>query len=455
MSHSTDVGPPGNKTKTLRTTVEPTSQVVVNALYATAIGVDVHHSLLVCAHQYIDFEKKEIVTEQAEFGCSFSEIEAFAQWCWDRQPDVVLMESTGVLWRSPYEKLEEVGFGKDRLALVNARDVKAVCGRKTDSQDAQRLAEYARLGRFKKSFVPTKVFRDMRAVARAYRKAKDDLSRHMNRYQKDLNAAGCRATTAFSSVKGKSARIILEACICGAPDLLKIIRANCGRLKASASKIHDALRFNITGHIRALLQNERRHLLTLEKRCAELMALLANMQEPWQPLVELLMTLTGVKETAARLILAETSDDLSTFPGSECFASWCGLCPGNNKSAGKEHGSRTPKGNAYIRKLLVECAHAVALSRKGGLYLRHKAFRARMSAKKSIVATAHLLCRIIFAIIKRKVPYCPRPTSACRDAYARKLARAAEDARRAGIAVQGDSIYDKATGEVLSAFTAR
>lgn len=451
MSHFTGTGPPGNAPAANRMIAEPTSRSVINALHASAIGVDVHHNLLVCAYQRSDHDAGLIRTEIAEFGCSSSEILRFAQWCRARNPGVILMESTGVLWRSAYESLEDFGFTRQQLALVNARDVKAVAGRKTDKQDAVRLVEFARLGSFSKSFVPDRKVRYARSVARAYRKAKGDLSRHLNRYQKTLNSTGCRASIVFSNVNGKAARIILDACISGDPNLEEVIRKNCGRLKASPEEIRDALNFRIPPEVKELLRNERHHLGNLEARCAELMGMLARLQKPWEPLIELLSTIPGVKKDAARLILAETGDDLSDFSRSEGFASWCGLCPGNNKSAGKEHGSRRPKGNRYIRTVITECAHAVALSRKGWLYERSRAFRVRMSYKKAIGAMAHLLCRIIFSILKTGREFDPRPTNAFRDACARKVARAAALAIESNLGVSGNAVYDRGTGEVVRA----
>ena len=121
------------------------------------------------------------------------------------------MESTGILWLSAYEALENIGFTNEQLALVNARDVKAVKGRKTDRADAERLTQIARFGCFKKSFVPAKVFREMRAMSRLYIKSQNDLSRSQNRLHKLLNATGCRARQVFSDLKGVAATFILEA----------------------------------------------------------------------------------------------------------------------------------------------------------------------------------------------------------------------------------------------------
>lgn len=107
-----------------------TAQHCVRATYGSAIGVDVHAKQLVCCYQSSDgvdpLTHQPILKKQhAEFGTLRSELNEFAAWCLELKPEIILMESTGVLWRSPYEALEDVGFTTQELMLVNARTSKA------------------------------------------------------------------------------------------------------------------------------------------------------------------------------------------------------------------------------------------------------------------------------------------------------------------------------------------
>lgn len=204
---------------------------VVKAAFSSCIGVDIHHSILVCAFQYCDIEKDAIHTEIREFGTSASQLAEFADWCRACGPECIVMESTGVLWVSPYQALEDVGFTKNELALINARDFKAITGRKTDMQDAQRLAEYGRLGKVSASFVPERRFREQRMVARQYSNLVRELARNKARYIKVFNFVGCRVTNAFSDINGKAARAIVEAFPAGEADLVEIIAEHGKRLR--------------------------------------------------------------------------------------------------------------------------------------------------------------------------------------------------------------------------------
>lgn len=76
-------------------------------------------------------------------------------------PYIVVMESTGVYWKSVYSALEDADI---TTQVVNTRHVKQVPGRKTDLKDSQWLASLARSGLLKASFVPDKALRELRLM---------------------------------------------------------------------------------------------------------------------------------------------------------------------------------------------------------------------------------------------------------------------------------------------------
>ena len=447
MAYSTNATPSVKRGRLITT---PTSQVVVNAFYPSAIGVDVHHDLLVCAYQYLDLEKSEICTELHEFRCtnprSFSD---FAMWCCERAPDVILMESTGILWRAPYESLEDVGFEPEQLAHVNARDIKAMVGRKTDKQDAIRLAEYARLGKFRKSFVPKRDIRDQRLIARDYRKCKSDEARHRNRVQKSFNALGLRLSSIFSDFTGKAATAILDAWLDREDNLREIVETKGKRLKAGTEAIMAMLSKAIPERMMFHLRQQREHLAHLRKRAVDVLSTLREIQRPYQESIDLLMTIPGIGETGARLIFAEIGDDLSSFPEAEHFSSWAGVCPGNNESAGHAHRSGTPKGNKYLRIALVESSQAIGLKRKGVIFQRFRAFSIKKGRLRGVMATAHLLTRIIYSVLKHRTPYREVASTTQRDVHIRKVTASVKTATRtAGLTLRDGLLVVEKTGEI-------
>lgn len=406
---------------TSRATIVRTSTITVEAIYRRAVGIDVHRDILVCCFEECLPETQQLRREVQSFGTSAAALRAFGQWVKERQPEIILMESTGVLWRSPYETLEHAGFSKE-LALVNARDVKAAMGRKTDEQDAARLAMFARLGKFRRSFVPPRIFRDQRFLARRYQQEASEYARAKNRYNKSLSAMGLRASSVFSDVNGVYATRILEAKLFGTDEeFQKTIAKYEGKLKADGKTIADALDFTCSNIMLDQLREERRKIVETQKRMDRIFERLVEIQVPYQGFINLLASIPGIKDKAVRLIFAELCDCLPNyFPDSEHFCSWLGICPGNAISAGKHYSGRTPKGNKWLRKTLIECANGISLSRNSTLFDRFLAYKLTRGRRRAIVAIAHKLARIIFSCLKHGCFYVEKVSTVLRDVCIRK-----------------------------------
>ena len=418
--------------KVKATTHSPES--VVAAVYPSAIGVDVHAELLVCAYQCTEGDD-QIRTEIVEFGTKASDIHAFSQWCLSKDPALIIMESTGVLWRSPYEALEQVGFTADKLALVNARDVKAMIGRKTDKEDAKRLTELARLGHIRKSFIPDKVFRQMRTIARRYQKITADIARQTNVYHKLLNSVGCRASSVFSNVRGKAASAILQALIECPEQLKEVVIAKSRRLKASPQEILDALDFSMPEIIRAQILDEREQIERLQEFAQSTMQRLRELQEPYEQYIELLQTIPGIKDF---------------FCDSEHFCSWLGICPGNKISANKNYSGVAAKGNKWLRRTLTECAQAIGLS-QCVFREQFNAFKMRRGTRRAVVAIAHLLSRVIYSVLTRKKDFVFKQATRIQDVLVDRAKQSAKRLLRMTSSGGGTafSLVDNQTGEII------
>lgn len=384
-----------------------TGQALFTAMHTSAIGIDVHESKMVACYQYCNSGDSNIYTEHLETKTKFIDIKHLVDWICKKSPDVVVFESTGVYWMSLYDELERRGFSSDKVAVLNARDVKAVRGRKTDWADAARLTELGRSGCYKASFIPPKPIRQLRVMCRALYNIKKDIQKTKNRMHKYLTGVGFRASQVFSNVRGKAATAIIDAVIGGARGdaLLEIIKKEGYRLKASTTEIYEALNGDRESAVWFLISQTKRHLSYLEKKYEELLNQIRIMAEPYKPTIDLLMSIPGVKEIGAITILSEIGDDLSSFKSIKCFTSWIGICPGNSESAGKKYSGRCTKGNKYLKRVLIEIANAVGLSRKGYLYQLFQTFKERRGHKRAIVAIAHKIARIIFACIKNNSKY--------------------------------------------------
>jgi transposase len=107
------------------------------------------------------------------------------------------------------------------------------------------------------------------------------------------------------------------------------------------------------------------HMALLEEQVQALDEQILEKLKPYQREMELLETVPGVKTVAAASILAETGPDVRQFPDGHHLASWAGVCPGNNESAGKHKSSHIRRGNRYLLATLSEAAWAASRTTGG------------------------------------------------------------------------------------------
>ncbi len=372
----------------------------LTSIHQSVIGLDVHHNKIsACALSTC--EDGSTACEFREFGGFKRDRHALAEWARSKQPDQVVMESTGVYWKSPYAALEQVGI---RALVVNARHVKNVPGRKTDIADAQWLAMLARSGLLRGSFVPPANLRSLRLVSRQRQKIVGILSGEKNRLHKVLADAGIRLSAVVSDLHGKTARHLIEGLLQGKTpeDLLAL--CDIRRLRASREDLLDALQGDLTDEHVFVGRHLQRHIAVLEATIADFDKRLVAGLNDYHELLVFLQTLPGVDLVGAAMLLVEIGDDMRAFGSAERLASWVGLCPGNNESAGKKKSGRIRKGNPWLRRLLCECAQAAARTRCG-LKDTFQALSVRRGRKRAIVALAHKLLRIVYVLISRREHY--------------------------------------------------
>ncbi|MCB5955585.1 transposase [Enterococcus sp. CWB-B31] len=112
--------------------------------------------------------------------------------------------------------------------------------------------------------------------------------------------------------------------------------------------------------------------------------------------MERLEELPGINRRTAAVVLAEIGIDMSVFPTAGHLASWAGVSPGNNQSAGKTYSRRVGKGNSYLKKVLAQGALAVSQGKPNRIQAFFFRIRRNTGHKKAVVATVHLMVRIIY-----------------------------------------------------------
>ena len=364
-------------------------------IHKRVIGLDVHQAqITACA--IIEEGSGETRIERRQFGGFKRDRRELAAWAATLRPDEVVLESTGIYWKSPYAALEAAGI---RATVVNARHVKQVPGRKTDIGDAQWLATLARAGLLRGSFVPPAKLRELRLIARQRQKLVGLLSSEKNRMHKVLTDAGVRLGVVVSDLHGQSARAMIKGILQGqAPN--EVLALASRRLKASREVLHDALQGELTASHLFVLDELLRHIKELEARIARFDARLLHELASEHNALALLQTLPGVDTIGAAMLLVEIGSDMSVFGNPDRLASWVGLCPGNNESAGKRKSGRVRKGNPYVRRLLCEFAHAASRT-KSAFHAKFQSLIVRRGHKRAIVALAHKMLRTIFFMLKR------------------------------------------------------
>ena len=369
------------------------------ALHKRVIGLDVHQAqITACA--IIEEADGTTRIEQRQFGAFKKDRRALVEWAAAWRPDEVVMESTGIYWKSPYAALETVGI---RAQVVNARHVKNVPGRKTDVGDAQWLATLARAGLLRGSFIPPAKLRELRLISRQRQKLVGQLASEKNRLHKVLTDGGVRLGVVVSDLHGQSARAMVKAIILGhAPQ--EVLKLASRRLKASREELFDALQGDLTDSHRFVLDELMRHVEEIEAGIARFDARLLVEIGDEQNTLALLQTLPGVDLIGAAMRLVEIGSDMTAFGRADRLASWVGICPGNNESAGKRKSGRVRKGNLYVRRLLCEFAHAASRT-KSVFKSKFLSLVVRRGHKRSIVALAHKLLRTIFFMLERNQPF--------------------------------------------------
>jgi len=370
----------------------------IQPIFRCAVGIDIHLALI-CVCIIVAEPGLEPVVHRREFGGFQRDRRAMADWIASFTPDMVVMESTGIYWKSPYAALEHVGI---HAQVVNARQVKKVPGRKTDTSDAEWLAMLARAGLLRGSFIPPERLRTLRQVSRHHQKITAMRAMEKNRLVKVLSDAGIRISAVVSDPHGVAASAIIDCLLEGGTPEQALTLA--GRLQAPREVLLAALQGELSADHRFVAQTIRHHLRALEAQLADLEHYLVDALQPHEAALQLLMTIPGIDQLAAAKLLVEIGADMAAFGNAGRLCKWAGVCPGNDESAGKRRRGDTAPGNRYVRALLCQIAWA-AVRTTSQFKSRFQNWVSRRGTKRAIVAIGHKVLKTVFVLLSRQVPY--------------------------------------------------
>jgi transposase len=357
-------------------------------------GLDVHkRQITACRVRPGD---AALEREVRTFGTTTSELLALADWLSAWGCTHVALESTGVYWKPVYNLLE----GSFTLLLVNPEHVKALLGRKTDVQDAERLAGLLAQGQLQGSNVPDRPQRELRELTRYRTALVRERAAEANRLQKTLEGANIKLASVAADLQGKSARAMLAALAGGEIDPEALAELAQGRLREKLPALKEALRGCVGEHQRFLLGQQLTHLAELDERVREVSEEVAKRLTPFEVQLRGLQAQPGVGRRTAEILVAELGTDMSRYPNHRACAAWSGMCPGQHETAGKRKRCPARKGSPWLRAALVEAARAAARVKDSYYGAQYQRLARRRGANRAAMAVGHSMLVSSYYILR-------------------------------------------------------
>jgi transposase len=371
-----------------------------------------------------------------QFGTYTEDIHALVDWLLRCGVDSLALESTGVYWIPVFEILSARGL---QVAVVNARHIKNVPGRKSDIQDCQWIQGLHSVGLLRGSFRPEAEMVALRAYLRQRAELIQHRAPHIQHMQKALDQMNVRLTLVVKDITGVTGMNIMRAIVAGERDAHKLAAMRQRGVKKSEAEMAAALRGNYRPeHLFALKQALALYDFyseqlvecdqEVERQFANIKPLEDDDLPPLPPshkpdshsknapsydarshLYRItgvdLVAIAGLNESTVLTIISEIGTNLSAFPNEKHFCSWLGLAPHNDISGGKRLKSRTLPTQNRAGQAFRMAAQSVAKSPESAFGAFYRRMKARLGPKQAIVATAHKIARAFYHILKHRTPF--------------------------------------------------
>ena len=415
-------------------------------------AIDVHKKMLAVVVTDIAGEG-EYEFERRKFGTTPGELHLLAQWLDRQEVEEVVMESTAQYWKPVWAALERYwrparqkreGASKisGTIHLAQARSNRGPRGRKNDFADGERMIKRLVAQELILSYVPDPQQRLWRTVTRRKYQLTRDKVRFRNQLESLLEQAHIKLSSLVSDLLGVSARRMLKALAGGESDPAVLAALADHRLRATPEQLQDALGASreLSGVFRRLLKMALEELQLMETHIGQLDQEAMDLLQEHQEAVLRVAEVPGFGVDAALQMIAEVGAQAAAFASEKHLASWVGVCPGDNETAGESHSTRSPKGNKNMRRLLNQAAQA-AIKVKGSIFeVTFRRLLPRLGYKQAIWAIAHRLCRLLWLILHRGIRYQERGPAVSAKSQRTRTARMIKELKKLGYRVEGGPI---------------
>ena len=366
----------------------------MQVIYEKACGVDVHKDFIVAVICDSTSTKPKYLKKR--FSTFNNELKRFREWLKANDCDNVCMESTGKYYIPVYNALE--GYISN-VVVANPKWVAVIKGEKDDNKDAKWIADLFKLGIVRSSFIPEKVFRNLRELTRYIYKLTCMKSSEKNRFINALTVGNCKLDMVFTDVFGKSSQDIVDIIINNESfsdeDIIGCLRKNCKSSQEDILSSVNGITFTFEQKLR--IKSIKDHIDYLTNQINNLRELVDNLVAPYENYINLLMTIPGVDRNSAITIISEISNDMSQFSSHYRLVSWAGLAPGCNESAGKKKSVKISRAGVYLKPCLVEVAHCAVKDKTNTYYAnKFEKISKRRGKKRATIAIARKILVAIY-----------------------------------------------------------
>jgi transposase len=364
-------------------------------------GIDVHKSMIKASIAKGPLDKPpEYFTRT--FSTMTSDLLKLKDWLRENEVEAVAMESTGIFWKPIFNILED----EFPVILANPQYLKKVPGKKSDVKDSKWIANLLRCGLIPASFIPPKAIRELRDLNRTRKKLVGIMASEKNRIQKVLEDANIKLASVVSQIDGVSSMDMIRSLL--NKDTLtreEIALMARGKLKRKVDQLVEALNGKVTEHHRFLLRLHLSNIAFMADQIQEIDERIRICMIPFREQETLIQTIPGISNITASAIVAEIGVDMSQFPTGAHLASWAGMFPGNNESAGVKKSGKIRKGNSHLKATLTEVAWA-ASRKKGSAYSAiYNNLAKRRGKKRALIALGHRILLDIYRVLTTGEPF--------------------------------------------------